>query len=214
MECGADALGFIRVRESPRFVPDEHLGDLLWEERLFIPQVAVVRSPADAGKHGWDYVQFSQEGPGESGRQNGGILGKVHGVSFLAGVIDHEAGMPYPRLIRTFQMRDTSVLDEISRYPYAEGIAAYHLDTYHKDKLGGAGETFNWDLAVEAKKLTDKPIILAGGLTPENVQEAIAKVRPYAVDVSSGVEAEPGRKDHAKLKAFVRAVREWDLRHG
>ena len=86
------------------------------------------------------------------------------------------------------------------------------MDAYHKDKLGGSGETFNWDLAIEAKRRFDVPIILAGGLTPDNVEEAIAKVQPYAVDVSSGVEAEPGRKDHAKLKAFLQAVRRADLR--
>ena len=77
--------------------------------------------------------------------------------------------------------------------------------------LGGSGETFDWSLAVRAKALTDRPLILAGGLTPENVQAALEAVRPYAVDVSSGVESSPGIKDHAKIKAFVRAVREWDL---
>ena len=85
-------------------------------------------------------------------------------------------------------------------------VSAILLDTYHKDKLGGAGETFNWELAVEAKRRFSLPILLAGGLTPDNIEEAIATVQPYAVDVSSGVEAEPGRKDHAKLRAFLRAV--------
>ena len=78
--------------------------------------------------------------------------------------------------------------------------------------LGGSGETFDWSLAVRAKALTDRPVILAGGLTPENVQDALEAVRPFGVDVSSGVEASPGVKDYAKVSAFVRAVREWDLR--
>jgi len=73
--------------------------------------------------------------------------------------------------------------------------------------MGGTGQTFDWELAIQAKAL-GKPIILAGGLTPANVGDAIRKVRPYAVDVSSGVEAVPGRKDHEKIREFIRNVRE------
>ncbi len=73
-------------------------------------------------------------------------------------------------------------------------------------RSGGTGEKFNWDLAVEAQKF-GKPIFLAGGLTPENVAEAIRKVRPFGVDVSSGVEISPGKKDHAKVRAFINAVK-------
>ena len=72
--------------------------------------------------------------------------------------------------------------------------------------LGGTGEKFNWDLAVEARKF-GKPIFLAGGLTPENVADAVRQVRPFAVDVSSGVESAPGKKDAAKVRAFIAAVR-------
>ncbi len=69
------------------------------------------------------------------------------------------------------------------------------------------GEKFNWDLAIEARKF-DKPTFLAGSLTPENVAEAVRKVRPYGVDVSRGAEAAPGRKDHAKVKAFIQAAKQ------
>ena len=72
-------------------------------------------------------------------------------------------------------------------------------------KLGGTGAQFNWDLAVEAKQL-GRPIILAGGLTPENVAAAVRRVQPYAVDVSSGVEFAPGRKDARKLRDFIAAA--------
>ena len=99
----------------------------------------------------------------------------------------------------------------VQRQIHEIGVSAILLDTYHKDILGGSGETFNWDLARKATRITDKPIILAGGLTPDNVQEALEAVRPHVVDVSSGVECSPGVKDHDKIKAFVRAVREWDL---
>ena len=106
--------------------------------------------------------------------------------------------------------RTKAVFDEIAACLKVFSPHAILLDTYHKDKLGGSGETFNWELAMEAKERFGLPLILAGGLTPENVGEAVRTVRPYAVDVSSGVEAEPGRKDHAKVKAFIQAVREAD----
>jgi len=80
------------------------------------------------------------------------------------------------------------------------------LDSYVAGQLGGTGAKFNWDLAVQAAGL-GTPIILAGGLEPENVGDAVSKVGPYGVDVSSGVESAPRRKDHAKVRAFVEAVR-------
>ena len=90
-------------------------------------------------------------------------------------------------------------------------LANYHtdaflLDAYSQAGLGGTGEKFNWDLAVAAQKC-GKPIFLAGGLTPENVADAVRQVRPFAVDVSSGVESAPGKKDAAKVRAFIAAVR-------
>src|SRR5207248_11562483 len=82
----------------------------------------------------------------------------------------------------------------------------YHLlDSYHPDRPGGTGETFAWELV--AVHQGPVPVILSGGLTPENVGEAIAIARPFAVDVASGVEREPGRKDPEKLTAFAAAVR-------
>ena len=83
---------------------------------------------------------------------------------------------------------------------------AFLLDAHSKAGLGGTGEKFNWDLAIEAQKF-GKPIFLAGGLTPENVADAVKQVRPFAVDVSSGVESAPGKKDAAKVRAFIEAVR-------
>src|SRR6185437_7027858 len=112
------------------------------------------------------------------------------------------------RIIPAIRVSDAGTLDSVAARRLK--CHALLLDAYHPGKLGGSGETFNWELAVEAKRRFGKPIILAGGLTPDNVEEAIATVRPYAVDVSSGVEAEPGRKDHAKLKAFLQAVRRAD----
>ena len=75
--------------------------------------------------------------------------------------------------------------------------------------MGGTGHTFDWELAVLAKSV-GKPLVLSGGLTPDNVAEAVRTVRPYAVDVASGVESSPGKKDHKKMKEFIDNVREAD----
>ena len=74
-------------------------------------------------------------------------------------------------------------------------------------QFGGTGKTVDWDFAAEIVEVLPKPVILAGGLTPDNVGEAIRKVRPYAVDVSSGIESSPGVKDHAKMKDFIQAAK-------
>jgi len=104
--------------------------------------------------------------------------------------------------LKAFRIRDAESLKALPAYP----TDAWLLDAYVADKAGGTGEKFNWDLAIEAKKL-GKPIFLAGGLTPENVAVAVQKVQPFGVDVSSGVEAWPGKKDAAKVNAFIQAVR-------
>jgi phosphoribosylanthranilate isomerase len=90
-----------------------------------------------------------------------------------------------------------------------QALSAFHtdyhlLDSYTPGKPGGTGQTFSWELAGAHRGSV--PVILSGGLTPDNVGEAIATVHPFAVDVASGVELEPGRKDPAKLRAFVEAV--------
>jgi phosphoribosylanthranilate isomerase len=101
------------------------------------------------------------------------------------------------RTIKAFQVRDDSVLETMPHYK----VSAYLLDAYHSELRGGGGHTFNWDIARRATELG--PIILSGGLTPENVAGAVAQVRPYGVDVSTGVESEPGKKDHARLREFI-----------
>ncbi|MEW6558375.1 MAG: phosphoribosylanthranilate isomerase [Elusimicrobiota bacterium] len=87
-----------------------------------------------------------------------------------------------------------------------KSIDYFLFDTFVENLQGGTGQTFNWDLAVEIKK-AGKPIFLSGGLTPENVTNAIKKVEPFAVDVCSGIERTPTRKDYDKMLAFVKAVR-------
>jgi phosphoribosylanthranilate isomerase len=79
------------------------------------------------------------------------------------------------------------------------------LDTFTPNVFGGTGQIFNWDIAVEAKQFGR--IILSGGLTPDNISNAVTRVKPYGVDVSSGVESEKGKKDHKKMKLFIERAR-------
>jgi len=88
-------------------------------------------------------------------------------------------------------------------------VAAFLLDSYDPDLAGGTGTAFKWDLASGLRATA--PVILSGGLTPDNVWDALETVQPYAVDVSSGVETD-GRKDHAKMRAFIDRVREWSAK--
>lgn len=196
VDFGADALGFILVPESPRFIGGrERLGEVrafMAELPPFVSRVAVCARADDLdtlwSSH-FDTVQsYTSTTPGDE--------------------------LPLRRFVYAFRIQDANSLDALAAACSRSRPHAVLLDTYHKDKLGGSGETFNWDLAIEAKARFDLPIILAGGLTPDNVADAIEKVRPYAVDVSSGVEAEPGRKDHAKLRAFFRAVASANRSHG
>ena len=112
------------------------------------------------------------------------------------------------RWIAAYRVKDEETLNAIKD----QGIwgEALLLDAYHPYKLGGAGEKFDWSLAIEAQKRFECPVILAGGLTPENVYGAILKVHPWGVDVSSGIESRPGIKNVDKMTAFVDAVRAAD----
>jgi phosphoribosylanthranilate isomerase len=184
IECGADALGFILVPDSPRYIggnPGSFRIPLLLPP--FISRVAVCKDAETCHAFRepcFDAIQFysPQWTEKEQGRT---------------------------RLIQAFRIMDEKSLDEIEACQ--NHADAYLLDTWRPDMLGGSGECFNWNLARIAKERFNKPIILAGGLTPENVGEAIRTVHPYAVDISSGVEKKPGCKDHAKVRAFCDAVR-------
>jgi len=110
------------------------------------------------------------------------------------------------RVIRAVRVLDHTSLDLLSFYSEA---SYYLLDTYKKGKPGGTGETFDWELAIEAKSF-GKPMFLSGGLNPDNIGDAILKVNPFGVDASSGLESLPGIKDHDKIKEFIKHVREAD----
>jgi phosphoribosylanthranilate isomerase len=105
--------------------------------------------------------------------------------------------------IKAFRVRDAASVQALAGYD----TDAFLLDSQVEGQPGGTGETFDWSLAAAAKKF-DKPIFLAGGLTPQNVAAAVRAAQPFAVDVSSGVEAAPGKKDRQKMRDFIAAVRE------
>jgi phosphoribosylanthranilate isomerase len=102
------------------------------------------------------------------------------------------------RTIKAFRVKDSESLGQLPDYE----TDAWLLDSHVKGVKGGTGARFNWDLAVEANRL-GRPILLAGGLTPENAADAVGQIAPFGLDVSSGVEASPGRKDAAKVAALI-----------
>jgi phosphoribosylanthranilate isomerase len=113
-----------------------------------------------------------------------------------------------PRSIKAFRIQNEKDLIPIESY--RGKVRAILLDTFQKGKAGGTGKTFDWSLALIAKK-TGIPIILAGGLGPENIQEAIRNVQPYAVDVNSGIEERPGKKDPGLMEKLMGKIREYRI---
>jgi len=112
-----------------------------------------------------------------------------------------------PRAIKAFRVRDGSVLPLIR--PYKGSIRAVLLDTFSDARHGGTGQIFDWDIAVTAKEMRI-PLILSGGLNPSNIREAIWKVSPFAVDVNSGIEKRPGKKDLDLMAEFMERIKALD----
>jgi phosphoribosylanthranilate isomerase len=183
-EAGADVLGFVFCEQSPRCVSVEAAAAIIRALPPFIIKAGV-------------FVNAPEESVVRAIRECGLNLLQFHGDEAPQYCL--QFGL---MSLKAFRIRDAASLQVLPNYP----TDAWLLDAYNPDKLGGTGETFNWDLALEARAW-GRPIFLAGGLTPENVAEAVRRARPYAVDVSSGVEAAPGRKDHAKIKAFIHAAK-------
>jgi phosphoribosylanthranilate isomerase len=182
-EAGADALGFIFVPGTPRYVTVEQAKDIVACLPPFVTRVGVFANQSLSS-----VLAIMNSVPLD--------LVQLHGdesPEYCAALGD--------RAIKSLRVKDGSSLAEMASYR----ACAYLLDTYMPDRLGGTGATFDWELAREAAQYG--PVILAGGLGPDNVAQAIRVARPAAVDTSSGVEASPGRKDHQKMLAFVSAAK-------
>jgi phosphoribosylanthranilate isomerase len=178
--AGADALGFNFYEKSPRFVPMKTAAEISRALPRFTLRTGVFVNPAEElvrramAECGLNLLQFHGDEPPEFCTQFGLMS------------------------MKAFRVRDAGSLKELTKYQ----TDAWLLDAYASDTFGGTGEKFNWDLALEAQR-PGKPVFLAGGLTPENIAGAVQQVRPFGVDVSSGVESSPGRKDHARVRAFI-----------
>ncbi|MBP1774314.1 MAG: trpF [candidate division NC10 bacterium] len=187
VDAGADALGLVFVPGTPRHVAPDLAAGIL---EAVPPLVATVGVFVDH--------------PLEEVLRIVSVLGlhavQLHGQEPAA----YSRRIPVP-VIRAVRVRDAASLRSLETYP----AHAFLLDAYVEGLPGGTGTPISLDLARQAKGR--KPVILSGGLRPETVSQAVRLVRPYGVDVSSGVEASPGRKDHAKVREFIVNVRQADL---
>ena len=186
VEAGADALGFNFYARSPRYIAPEDARRII---AGLPPEVLCVG------------VFVNEEGAATVARmaeESGVSAVQLHGdesPEYCAAMGGHE-------VIKALRVGKDFAPEEAAAYP-AQSIL---LDAYDPRARGGTGETFDWTLARRTREVVAQ-LYLAGGLTPENVAGAIAAVAPYAVDVCSGVELAPGRKDAARVRAFVAAVR-------
>lgn len=184
VRAGADAIGLVFYPSSPRYVSLEQAAAIA---AVAPPFVTVVGVFVDAAA---EHIR--------------GVLGRVplHLLQFQgseAPAACRGYGLPYIKALRMQEGMDLRA--QARTYTDAAGVL---LDGYVPGQPGGTGRTFDW---TRIPRDLERPVILAGGLTPENVVQAIAQVRPYAVDVSSGVEQRPGIKDADKIAAFINRVR-------
>jgi len=187
VEAGADAWGFIFYEKSPRYVVPGVAANIIAELPPLVTPVGVFVN------EGLATVRSIMDTCGLA-------MAQLHGdenVSYC-----RELARPAMKALR---LRDRGSLLALAEYQGRGGVRGFVLDAFSELSYGGTGQITDWGLAAEVAKSTS--ILLAGGLTPDNVTEAIHTVRPYGVDVSSGVESAPGKKDHAKMRAFVDAVR-------
>ncbi|HHT9132702.1 MAG TPA: phosphoribosylanthranilate isomerase [Candidatus Tripitaka californicus] len=184
VELGTDALGFV-FAPSPRQISPNRARDIIKRLPPFVTPVGV----------------FVDEAIGrvlDVATYTGLKAVQLHG-SETPGYVRDVMGQFWA--IKAIRVRTRRDLTRLGRYE----AHAFLLDSYVRERLGGTGKPFPWELAREARQLGT--IILAGGLNPENVQTAIRTVRPYAVDVSSGVESSPGKKDRQLVREFIQAVK-------
>lgn len=177
-ELGTDAIGFIFYKKSPRYISMESAATISEQLPAHVARVGVfVNTPPDEIAKYIEQVNLN--------------AAQFHGEYALSEI---EWFKP-EHVIAVVRVSDAFRREELEKF--RDRAVAILLDTHKKGMYGGTGETFDWQAAIEAKAYGR--IILAGGLNPDNVKQAVETVAPYAIDVGSGVEAEPGKKDHEKL---------------
>ena len=187
VEAGADAVGFVFHKKSPRCAETAAVKAIVKELPPFVLPIGVfVNEDAKVVRDIMDSCGLT--------------LAQLHGDETAA--YCEMLGRPVLKAIR---IRDRRSFLALAEFQGRAGVRGFLIDAFSPDAYGGTGQVADWSLAAEAASAAT--ILLAGGLTPLNVSDAIRRVRPYGVDVSSGVEVSPGKKDHAKLRAFVQAAR-------
>jgi phosphoribosylanthranilate isomerase len=181
LEYGADAVGFVLEGSSPRYLTEDRARTLIQRVPPFVFRVGVYATLYGEFSHSlFDACQAIKWGP--------------FGEDMIT------------RRIQAIRVgRGPGKIDEVLRM--SANVDAVLLDAYDPRAFGGTGKQVDLEFAAEVVEAVLKPVILAGGLTPENVGDAVRKVRPYAVDVSSGVETHPGQKDRIKIRDFIQAAR-------
>jgi phosphoribosylanthranilate isomerase len=187
---GSDFIGFNFYKDSPRKISVKLAKEIISKMPPFVSTVGV-------------FVDEMQEEVVKTAKKAGLKYIQLHGneTPEYCKTVSAAASLP---IIKAFRIADEKSLESIP--PYADSVNYFLLDAYVPGEPGGTGEVFNWELALKAKEM-GKPVFLAGGLTPENVTDAILKVMPFAVDVASGVERLQRRKDYDKMNKFIRAAR-------
>ena len=194
VNAGADAIGFIvGVESSPRNIKQKEAKKLISQVPLFVDSVVVT-------------VPENLEKVKELCKLLHPNAIQIHGNLDTAKISSIKKSFPNLQLIRAIRAKPENAEKKASKT--SKCFDAILLDSYIKGKYGGTGVVHDWDLSLKIKMIIDPiPMILAGGLNPENVENAINYVRPYAVDVSSGVEKKPGIKDELKMINFIKRAK-------
>ncbi len=190
LNYGADALGFVFYPKSPRSITPEEAKNLISTLPPFITSVGV-------------FVNMEKNELERTASYTGLDVVQLHGSE------PPEYCNLSKKVIKAIRVKDLADLEPLKHYASA---SAFLLDTYSPTEIGGTGQVFNWEIAVEARKFGK--IILAGGLTPDNIEEAVSLVQPYGIDVSSGIESSiKGKKDHNKIRQFIERARRASMKY-
>lgn len=189
---GVDALGFILYPKSPRYITAEDAAVICSQLPPFVDRVGVlVNESIESAVRSVDVAGFSYL--------------QLHGGESSYYCRELKNKLPHLKIIKAFRVGEETRKEEF--VAYEECVDGFLMDTYVKGDKGGTGKIFDWSLIAGFN--LNRPLILAGGLTPENILHAISNVEPYGVDINSGVEIRPGEKDHARLKEIMEQIIGW-----